>query len=308
MLNYLAYKVINEVAYRCTRKSASAPMLDLFGSLPGRLERIKFDLSHSTTHLGDRLFFFPLLLQLISDGYEVSLSGADRATNLILTALYDLPPLPIYADEFVDLVVIPKPSFLGMKTGRVAKLSVNFSDSRVASPVANALVENFYHFFGLRKSKSTIATVAEVDKTTDEILAVGGRYILFSNYISSGGFRKLVLNEGRLFEKCNQLKSQGFRIIHVGTADDKANDRRSYPFVDVDLRGRLTLSQLPKLVGNQQIEGSVTYDNFLMHLTGLYQKTAYVLFRGRFSRINREHHFLHVNNTFFKRVNQLTYL
>lgn len=308
MFPYLTYKLLNEVAYRLAGKSATAPMLAVIGDLPTNLSRIHFDFSHSTTHLGDRLFFLPLILQLLADGYQVSLDRDDLITNKILTSLYGLASLPAASKSALDLVVMAKPSFLAKGRSCPSLLVVDFMDIRIDRDIAETLTSNFYQLLKITPSNLSKRVPRLVASDALNILADGQKYFLFNNYISSGLFRKWFVNEGKLLQQCKDLQAEGFQIIHVGSADDKAADSRSYPFVGLDLRGALTLPQLIALVGNPQVEGAVTYDNFLMHLMGLYEKRTFVLFRGRFSKMNREHHFRCVNGAFFKKDGQLTYL
>lgn len=308
MFPYLTYKLLNEAAYRLAGKSATAPMLAVIGAFPNNLSRIQFDFSHSTTHLGDRLFFLPLMLQLLADGYQVSLDSDDLTTNKILTSLYDLASLPAASKSAVDLVVIAKPAFLAKGRSCPNLLIVDFMDTRIDTDIAGTLTSSFYQLLRCTPSNLSKRVPRLVASDALNILADGQKYFLFSNYINSGLFRKWFVNEEKLLQQCKDLQAEGFQIIHVGSAEDKAADSRSYPFVGLDLRGGLTLPQLIALVASPQVEGAVTYDNFLMHLMGLYEKRAFVLFRGRFSKKNQEHHFRSVNGAFFKKDGQLTYL
>ena len=112
----------------------------------------------------------------------------------------------------------------------------------------------------------------------------GGSWVVFNNYIASGLFRKFFVEEELLYSKCVQLRKEGHKIIHLGSESDKRSDLREYPFVDYDLRGKLSLKQLLNLVVHPSVASTVTYDNFFMHLFGMLGKDAHVLFRGRFTK------------------------
>ena len=309
LICYIVYKIRNEVNFFFRRKTVSLPMLSLFGVVPKKLSHILFDLSDPTTHLGDRLFFFPLISQLFLQGYCLSLNPRDHITRQLFIGLYGVDPFAKEILNSIDLVVIPKPSFLNSLKIHRSILVVNFSDIKIVSTITHSLVMSFMELFGLNAVNADfpLATAPAKD-LIDGILEQGEKYYLFSNYIQSGIFRKWFLSEDSMYIKCMNLKSDGYKIIHVGSTQDLLSDQKSYSMVDIDLRGRLSLDQFIGLIGSNQVFGAVTYDNFLMHLIGLMKKKAFVLFRGRFSYSACAHHFNYVNNTFFSSGNEPHYL
>jgi len=74
------------------------------------------------------------------------------------------------------------------------------------------------------------------------------------------------------------------------------------------LRGTLSIVELVDLISSKRIVGAVTYDNFIMHLVGIFDKKAFVLFRGRFLRKNVDLHLNFVNSVFFRSNNKISYL
>jgi hypothetical protein len=284
-------------------------MLSLVGDSPQNLQHIYFDFDDPTTHLGDRLFFFPLIAQLHAKGFTLSLNLADNVTRQIFYALYGVDPFLDGGDKDVDLAVIPKPSYLNKRETHKSLLVVDFTDSKITGIITESLIMSFGKLFAQHLNAQCLSICNprfRIFPTT--ILAENQNYYLFSNYIHSGFFRKWFLNENRLQLKCIEIKNQGYKIIHVGSAQDKVGDKKFYSYVDLDLRGKLSLIQLILLLASPKINGSITYDNFLMHLTGLFNKEAYVLFRGRFGKSGRAHHFRYVNNTCFSKLNEPHYL
>lgn len=292
-----------------TKKIAQKPMLSLIGVFPNSLKCICFDFDDPTTHLGDRLFFFPLIAQLNKMGFSLSISSADKITGPIFSELYGANPFVSVDDQVVDLAVIAKPSFMNKRTLYKSLLVVDFIDSEITAPITASLVKNFSELFNLHISAPDVPLSKAASSSLQPIvLASDQSYYLFSNYINSGIFRKWFLDENKLQLKCLEKKNQGHKIIHVGSDQDKLNDKKSYSFVDLDLRGKLSLVQLISLLASPQVMGSITYDNFLMHLTGLFKKKAFVLFRGRFTKSVRTHHYKHVNNTCFPKGKEPHYL
>lgn len=284
-------------------------MLTLFNEYPKQLDSIKIDLSDPTTHFGDRLFFFPLIAMLHQNGFRLILNPEDLVTREIFFTLYGFDPFCEKNSDSIDLVVIPKPSFLRKRESNTPILTVNFADKQINRVITQSLIQNFNNLFELtdQNIKNTIKYKIS-NEYLDGILETNQKYYLFNNYIQSGRFRKWFLSEGKLKSKCAQLKSQGYQIIHVGSKQDLLEDHYHYSFVDHDLRGRLSLSDFLLLCNSFNVLGAVTYDNFLMHIMGILNKKAFILFRGRFSTSNKYLHLRYVNNTFFSFENQPTYL
>ena len=62
-------------------------MLYLNGLVKTPLKRPLFDFSSDMTHLGDRLFFLPLVSGLRDAGYEMCLNPHDRITTELFNAI-----------------------------------------------------------------------------------------------------------------------------------------------------------------------------------------------------------------------------
>tara|TARA_B110000879_G_scaffold212100_1_gene306952 strand:+ start:2108 stop:2647 length:540 start_codon:yes stop_codon:yes gene_type:complete len=160
----------------------------------------------------------------------------------------------------------------------------------------------------LIKSVMPFRAAINLTKICDEFLNIDNKYYIFSNYIDSGWFRKYFVNVNALEKKAVYLKNQGYKILHVGSEKDLNKDNKKYKFIDQDLRGKLSISELIQLVAKKNIIGAVTYDNFIMHLCGIYDKKTFVLFRGRFSKKNATKHIKYINPLFFNDDNDIKYL
>jgi len=134
------------------------------------------------------------------------------------------------------------------------------------------------------------------------------QFVVFNNYVNSGFFRLFFIKNIVLEERCEYLKKQGFKVIHVGSPADKSSDSRRYDFVDIDLRGQLPMNDLLDLLSSHNVHEIVTYDNFIMHMAHIFNKSTSVLFRGRFLSKNRLLHINYINNTFLCRKNRINYL
>lgn len=306
---YLTYKIINEFYVRLLRPKDAHTIATFHGQLGSNLNIVRFDFDCKYTHFGDRMFLIPLIISLISDGYEVRLSSEDNITNQILTTIYNIKPLKYDITDDSDLNVILKQSALSLHSRIKNTIIVDFNYTKINQKITDELIFSFYHL--IQKNFFKFHKPLELKKNYSNYLKFiikNKKYFIFNNYLSSGAFRKTKIKESMLVEKCKSLKNQGYKIIHIGSHEDKACDLKFYEFVDIDLRGLLGIEDLVAIIQSDQIVGAITYDNFIMHLMGFYNKYAYVVFRGRFLKHNRIHHLRHINNTFFFDPTKISYL
>ena len=207
----------------------------------------------------------------------------------------------------IDLVVIPGPSLLAFRSKYLSNQVVvcQFTYIRTQSLLVdmNRAFSQITNFPLESVELDSSASSFDID-----LLEGNHHYFLFSNYIDSGWFRKVFLDSSCLDEQAIKLRNQGFKLIHIGSSMDLLGDKRSYDFIDIDLRGVLEVSELACLANAETVVGAVTYDNFIMHLIGIFNKRAFVLFRGRFLKRNSELHYNFINPVFFKQGNMIEYL
>lgn len=305
MITYISYKLKNFRALSVGTKK-TAPLLRAEKlAIDHSLKNVFLDFSDRTTHLGDRLFFIPLINALVNKGFPVSISSKDNVTLELVECIVGVALKKGEAPSAHDIVIYPAPSYANLHTDYPDAVIVDFTDCEVTAKISDQLITSVNKLFHLNLMEKKFKPL-EAPKFSPSDNPK--RCYLFSNYIDSGGFRKFFVDENKLLAKAQNIKKQGYKIIHVGSKQDRANDKKLYPFVDVDLRGQTSIAELIQMVQSENVIGAITYDNFLMHLVGMYGKIAYVLFRGRFTRKNREHHMLHVNNTFFDQEDRLIYL
>jgi hypothetical protein len=309
LISYVFYKLKNYWALILYTQKI-APLLRVKKkAVSNSLKNVFFDFSDRTTHLGDRLFFVPLIKKLVSSGFSVSINGKDKVTLALVEGVLGVALEKYDAPSAHDVVIYPAPSYFNLRKEYPEAVIVDFTDCDVTSKISDQLINSLNKSFHLNLMKNDFRpfNAARIESKLLPSESLIGCY-LFSNYIDSGRFRKFFIDENKLLIKARNLKKQGYKIIHVGSSQDLINDKVSYSFVDVDLRGQTSITDLIQMVQSENVVGAITYDNFLMHLVGMYGKIAYVLFRGRFTRKNREHHMLHVNNTFFDQKDKLIYL
>lgn len=307
-MKYLVYKILNFIFIVNFKKFQICNIV--FSNKPiniGNSSKILFDFSHSSTHLGDRLFFFPLIYNLYNSGIEIHISENDLITESLFKKLDNsLEFTKEFNKKNIDLVIVPAPSLLALYS-EYKYLNLVICDFLKVNE-RNIEDELNIGMSPLIKSVMPFRAAINLTKICDEFLNIDNKYYIFSNYIDSGWFRKYFVNVNALEKKAVYLKNQGYKILHVGSEKDLNKDNKKYKFIDQDLRGKLSISELIQLVAKKNIIGAVTYDNFIMHLCGIYDKKTFVLFRGRFSKKNATKHIKYINPLFFNDDNDIKYL
>lgn len=302
---YLLYKIINNSIFFIWKKKHKTPLLE-YRDIVCEGKCFHFDFNSKTTHLGDRLFFLPLLKGMHEKGIKFKVSDRNNITELLFISLYGHK---FNQSNFNDCInVIPKPSFIKFFSKYNNLLVCDFTDVTTKNKITHQLIESFNFLFKLDLKAENFFIESKNFYFDHPKLLKSERYVIFNNYIDSGSFRLLFLNKKRLINKAISLKNKGYRIIHLGSKKDFDNDSFFYNFVDVDLRSVLTLEEVVCLVKSPNVFGIVTYDNFFMHLGNFFNKDTWVLFRGRFTKSQYFHHLNKVNNTFLQKELTVNYL
>lgn len=291
---YLIYKIINNLFCLFWNKNKSIPLLKFrYFSFDETI--FNFDFTHHTTHLGDRLFFFPLIKSLHDKNipYHITDNGL---TEKLFYSIYGVCLVSSTGKNYIN--IIPKPSLLYFLTKYDNLILCDFTDLKINNKVSLELISSFSSLFNINLDFNYSYDFNAKISLRNELLTDGDSYIIFNNYINSGFFRIFFLKMNLLIDKCILLKNSGFKIIHVGSLNDMRNDSNIYSFVDVDLRGLLSPDELISLLNHPNVVGIVTLDNFIMHIGHIFNKNTWVLFRGRFFKSNYLHHLNYINNNF----------
>jgi hypothetical protein len=304
-LKYLAYKIANALLVRYWRFRHFQSGCLIYPKSQNNKRHLNFDFSHHTTHLGDRLFFFPVFNMLAKKGVSFSVKDPSGISQELYLAIYgtQLNDAHLKTD---GVTVIPHSSLLSAAFRALPMIVVDFYHSSNIG-ISDLIVQSFNEYFcfsNITDQQPLCVNVKQQIKSIQE----NEKVVIFNNYLGSGKYRKLFLNERRLYKKCMEYKNLGYKIIHVAGRSDYEPDDKLYTFVDIDLRGELSLTELIQLFSIDQLAGIVSYDNFYMHLAGMFNKPANILFRGRFLKRNVDHHFRVINPAFFKDKTKLSYL
>ena len=233
--------------------------------------------------------------------YEIYLSEGDTITNSLFKGIYgyDLDKKKVCALN--TILVIPEPSFLAkfLLLNKENVLVVRFNKKS-----EKTVVEQLFNLFNFHDIDpiTYFPNTSKLKKNSK-----GRKILLFSNYIDSGFFRKWFVDKELFVKKCKNFKKEGFSIWHVGTQQDKKNDKQTYNFVDKDLRGNLSLSELVDIVKYNDVK-LVCFDNFVMHLGHFFDRETHILFRGRITKLAFDFHINCVNLCLAKNKSTCHYL
>lgn len=309
-MKYIIYKLLNALYLKFFKKFSYSDIL--FSDKNIELHKIScifFDFSHNSTHLGDRLFFFPIIRELYKNGINVCLSKNDSISESLFLELDSSLSFKNFTNDDIKstLIVLPAPSFLALKN---KYKHFNIAICNFIEIKNRNIIEELDIGFSkiLHKKISSSICLNFNNKTIDYSYIEDNNYYVYSNYIDSGWFRKYFINNKTLDKKASDLRNDGYKIIHVGSKKDLGKDKKIYNFIDLDLRGKLSIIELARMINDKNIVGVVAYDNFIMHLSGIFNKKTFVLFRGRFLRKNTNKHIKYINNAFFDINNQINYL
>ncbi len=293
MIFYILYKIFNNIFFRLMTKKIGPVVYGNMGCKNFSIKsncNIFFDTYHKTTHLGDRVFIIPILFNLQKNMIQISTN--DNILIDLYEAIYKLKFDNNF--DYYDFNIVLRPSFLKKFNRNIRQIYLDFTDTSTEYLISEQVNIILNKSLGLNQHLKNHSV--SLNQSKDE----NSKIVFFSNYIDSGSFRKLFIDQKKLYDKCYELKRIGYKIYHIGTESDRCNDSKNYDFVDVDLRGKTSIIEIIELFKNYEDLIVVSYDNFLMHLGLIYNKKTFILFRGRFLKSNYYHHMKYVNCNFGK--------
>ncbi|TDX00070.1 hypothetical protein [Dinghuibacter silviterrae] len=284
-VRYISDKLLNKLYIRVfAGKKVNINMYDMSGQRQ-RARRILFYFDDSRfMHLGDHLFFEPVCRLFRNNGYSIAV----RPTRAMVPYFEALGyAIDANGDMNTYDLIVSKPDFLLSLRQYLHKLFlVETACADIQQPLINDLLGKLQALFHLPAPvDARPAWPADQDNHFSAVLEDGGKYVLYNNYLNSGAFRvgseKFVRLEQFMLEFV--AAHPNVKVIHSGSAADRERDFRTYPFVDIDLRGKTSPFELFALVARPEVKHYVGFDNYLMHLFMMADKKAYVMSRGRWS-------------------------
>lgn len=318
MLNNTNNPFLSFVRRKSIKKYRIADAIYYFGEAKLNLESVAcdnvyFDFSDDNyVHLGDVLFFLPLILyygsinkvQLICDGTKAA----------VLKYLLDKSSIEyIFVDKIPSSACVITFPYLFHKyntpsSAQDCVYGVGLAENIPDLPYPLYLARNFMTAIG-REDKYTevccnyerfvsILRCAPLVVPSFQDLPVGFDVVLLSPYISSGKFRDfLKLKFNKLICIARSKISSGIAICIVGTPNDPPiPDVEMHDLRGVDIVSLLDWARLPNVLHG------FGFDNFWMHYFDLIDKPYNVMFRGRYTHKARMIHYNSINIAFCSRL------
>ncbi len=274
--------------------------------------KIIFDLSDETfVHLGDALFFIPLII-FLSSKCNTFIFIPKSKKNFYLDLMSDInieifDELDNFRNDFDLLITVPY-CLLSENQSIRANISVGLGHSNSLSNIPYPIYlafqfatyffeeelisdiesQYFYWSSNLRNKKENIANENSLPSFTQ------GSYFIVSPFVGSGKFRDFFnLQRSKIIAYAKWLNSIGYTPILVGSAKDNLIIDSDW----IDLRG-YPLDSIATAVMHNNVKFGIGFDNFWMHYFELNRKKYLTKFRGRLLKKYRDIHFFSVNKSF----------
>jgi hypothetical protein len=287
-VNYIIKKIVNKFDILQLKSKAVRDNIYI-NNLPTNISDIKTTLlyfpDYQMMHLGDHIFFEPLLRELVKSGFNVEIQPVKLMEFYFLNLGYQIGDIKT---KKYDLIISRIEFYPSLKNTNFPIIYVEIANYKIIQPLCFDIIEKILTI--LKIKANNIDDVPKLvhsvlPETLEDISNSKDKYILFNNYIDSGSFRITKKHYSLLSEYAQDLKDKtGYKIIHTGSIKDKQKDKKIYSFVDIDLRGYSNIEDLFNLVQLNNVIYNVSFDAFQMHLFFMANKKSYVLFRGRFTK------------------------
>ena len=287
----LIKKAINLSIIKCLgKKCFILPNLYLFNLESSDLKNVKkilfyFD-SNEYMHLGDHLFFLPLVNSFICSGYIVEV-----APTIIMRPVFELLNIPVVNGEYnlnnYDLIISRIEIVRGIS--KYKSLLVNVSN-KLERPICDQLLSDFGRFFSLKPALPIDYTVFKDDAILSKLhLPKDKKLVIFNLYCDSAAY---LINRNKINLLLNEISkyinNKEYRLVFTGSAADVKDDRRRFDFEYLDIRGKTSVLDIMALVNCSNAFCYIGFDGFIMHVFSLLSKPSFVVFRGRIRKRQNE--------------------
>lgn len=249
---------------------------------------ILFELNNSEfIHLGDHLFFLPLIKSLLNFDFQVEVSCSPQ-----IFALFQRLGLPVVqTPQYQDYDVIISRFELIPQLSRFRSVLVHVSQN-LKRPICSQLLNDFSDFFQKQLRTDLDFTTFQNANILEKLgLPKNKKLVLINLYCNSSSY--LITKDKQLALKQQveiYASKQDYGLVLVGTKEDKLKDPNpiSGAFDLIDLRGQTDVIELFELVSAPEVELYIGFDAFVMHVFSLLGKRSLVKFRGRLTQKQSE--------------------
>lgn len=252
-------------------------------------ENYIIDLSvEEISHFGDNLFFISAFYGKDCKNFTFLVSKKyyflweKFGISNVLTSIDIFNPECIYVSSFETKIINRKISQRFKK-----KITFDFTDVDIDMP----LYKKISSFFGVENNSSKPMFVNY--NISEKIKQISKKsFFLFNDIIYSRSFLRKYLSK-KLTPLLKEKFDNNEKIFFIGSNEDLKY--KNYHKKISDLRGKTSFEELIYLIQHENCKAYIGLDNGLMHLSLLMNKKSYILFRGKFSKKQSNHHFECIN-------------
>ncbi len=275
---------------------------------PKKINKILFFLDNSYyAHLGDQFFFEPLMNNLNNSNFTIEVSPTKVMESYFLELGYTVNRTPNFKDY--DLIITRSDFYNILK--KVDNV-LYFQTTNLKEKLCDTMIKQVYEVLKIDLNSEYTnkpRSISSKENKYNKILDPKRKYVIYSNYIDSGGF----LNNNKNFEEletiCKIKRKEGFKIIHIGSEKNLREDDKKYDYIDYDFRGKTSVLDLFYLISNEKVEEYLGFDGFLMHLFFITDKKVNVCIRNKLTQSRKEKIIKYVNPPFEGRLsNKIRYV
>lgn len=240
-------------------------------------------------HLGDHLFFIPVIQAFIANGYSVEIAVTPPMVELFRKL--GLPVVKESRDCGVYDLIISR--FELIPTYQHSKSLLVHVSQGLTKPICSQLLEDFANYFNLTLS-SQAADYANILFNSGYLshsveqrfsLPLNRKLVFFSLYCDASAYLLTRAKKDKLLKLASEYAANKDNlIVLVGSERDRQHDSQHYPFEYLDLRGKTSILDIFMLVRHPGTILYIGFDAFVMHVFSLLKKPSLVLFRGRISK------------------------
>jgi len=291
MNRYLLLKAIQLLREHTVLRSKRAfPGVYDFRQTTASPHSLGFDFSDSRfVHVGDQLFFEPILRQLRVHGFTVKVIPTVAMREYFVDAGYSVVSVPEMLAQDLRVAPIWMYDSIDRQERTRRFVYINSADHGMILPVTNHLTKYLMRLLNVEFDER--AADCRPHKITGEsalINGITGPILIYNDSVDSGGFRLSKMHYGKLLEIAEGKQREGYTLVRVGTNPERAQNPKGLPFPHIDLRGETSVLDLFRLLGSANTVGSISFDTVIAHLALLYEKPAWICMRI-FSKSHAEH-------------------
>ena len=240
------------------------------------------DLSDSRfVHVGDHIFFEPLIRQLRSQGLAVKVAPTIAMREYFSDAGHAVVDAQQILTQELRIAPIWLYDSIPSRERRRRFIYLDPADHGISLPVTNHLTTYLMTTAGLQFSPDSVNCVPhKVFQESPMVNGIPGPILIYNDSVDSGDFRLRTIHFEKLLGQAELKHREGHTIVRVGTSEERDKHPGSLPFPHKDLRGKTSVMDLFRLMNSRAVRGSISFDTAIAHLALLYEKPAWICMRS----------------------------